>query len=177
MTTSAQATVEVSSVHLRPHNSAAPPFTFVPHWRKSENTYLFIDRWYSYKGGKKIKRSWAHDDITSNSGSENEKNVSGKKKNTDKRDTPVKRILFYLSTCCAQPWVADVRIKDVFQCCTKSKEKTNTKQDWGFHQSARAAGETWCFFCKTAKSWKDRLIWELRINQGLSPSTAAQIRE
>lgn len=62
----------------------------------------------------------------------------------------------------------------------KSVEWTTNKQTnriEGSTESGRAAAPTWCFFCEPAKSWKHRPIWELRINRGLSPSTAAQIDE
>lgn len=68
-----------------------------------------------------------------------------------------------------------VEIKESFQVSGVDDKQTNRIE--GSTESARAAAPTWCFFCEPAKSWKQRPIWELRINRSLSPSTAAQIDE
>lgn len=101
--------------------------------------------------------------------------------NPDIKDAPVNLSPFICPqtlSCVDETWTTENKIVVcAVHTGTTNKHTNPYTLNWteGSTESVGESGETWCCFCKPAKSWKDRQILELRINQGLSPLTVAQI--
>lgn len=97
--------------------------------------------------------------------------------NPDIKDAPVKWCCFVCPTNIVLSFADENHCFVQFLQVQQSKHRNpwTVNRTEGSTESVGDSGETWCFFCKPAKGWKDRQILELRINQSLSPWTAPQI--